>query len=142
MFKDGLKAEKLDGIFIINSNLEEIDIPEEKIVDSYKNLREVEDLFDDFKNFVDVNPVRHWKESRVRAHVFICILSLLLKRIFEIDCYKGKGIMIALEEISKLKLMQCQINNYDSSKKETSLLESDNSNLFPLYTNGLIHRRV
>ncbi len=115
-----LEEEKRDGIFIINTNLTEIDISKEKVIDSYKNLREVEDLFDDFKNFVDVNPVRHWKEKRVRSHVFICILSLLLKRIFEIDCYKGKGIMIALEEMSKLKFMKCQINNYNPTMEKVS----------------------
>jgi len=34
-----------------------------KVVDSYKNLQEVEILFDDFKNFVDVRPIRHWLEE-------------------------------------------------------------------------------
>ena len=27
-------------------------------------------LFDDLKNFVDIRPIRHWIEVRVRAHVF------------------------------------------------------------------------
>jgi len=36
--------------------------------------------FDDLKNFVDIRPVRHWLEVRVRSHVFICILALLLKK--------------------------------------------------------------
>ncbi|RKY55105.1 MAG: hypothetical protein DRP89_03935 [Candidatus Neomarinimicrobiota bacterium] len=56
-----------------------------KVVESYKNLKEVEMLFDDLKNFVDKRPIRHWLEVRVRAHVFICVLALLLKRIFEIN---------------------------------------------------------
>ncbi len=125
------KTEKQDGIFILNTNLSEIVIKKEKIIDSYKNLREVEDLFDDFKNFVDVNPVRHWKENRVRAHVFICILSLLLKRVFEIDSYKSKAVMTSLEEISKLKLILCQVNDEETFKTIT-VPSSTQSNIFKL----------
>ena len=66
-------------------------------------------LFDDLKNFVDIRPVRHWLEVRVRAHVFICILALLLKRIFEIDCLQGKCVMEPLEEISKSKLIKYEV---------------------------------
>lgn len=57
----------------------------DKVAESYKNLKEVEMLFDDFKNFVDSRPLRHWLENRVRAHVSIGMVALLLKRIFEIN---------------------------------------------------------
>jgi transposase len=126
-----IKTEKQDGIFILNTDLSERVIKKEQIIDSYKNLREVEDLFDDFKNFVDVNPVRHWKEKRVRSHVFICILSLLLKRVFEIDSYKSKAVMIPLEEVSKLKLMICQVNDEETFKTIT-VPSSIQSNIFKL----------
>ena len=118
-------AEKLDGIFVLTSSLSKEKISKEKIIDSYKNLREVEDLFDDLKNFVDINPVRHWLEERVRSHVFICILALLLKRLFEIEYFKGKkGITIALEEIGKLKLIRHRIRNYAANKDNFSEFNS------------------
>jgi len=101
------EEEELDGIFILTTNRS--DFNAEKIIDSYKNLREVETLFDDLKHFVDIRPVRHWIENRVRAHVFICILSLLLKRIFEINYMKGKAVMEPLEEISKSKLVYYRV---------------------------------
>ncbi|MBU0764570.1 MAG: hypothetical protein KJ607_07030 [Bacteroidetes bacterium] len=85
------------------------DLPVSKIVESYKNLKEVELLFDDLKNFVDVRPVRHWLEIRVRAHVFICILSLLLKRILELNYLKNKSVTELLEEISKVKLVKYKV---------------------------------
>jgi len=78
-------------------------------VDSYKNLREVEMLFDDLKDFVDIRPIRHWLVVRVRAHVFQYILALLLKRIFEINYMNGKAIMHPLEEISKSKLIKYEV---------------------------------
>jgi len=99
--------EKMDGIFILTTSRQ--DLETKKIVESYKNLKEVEMLFDDLKNFVDIRPIRHWLTVRVRAHVFICILSLLLKRILEIDCLQGKCVMEPLEEISKSKLIKYKV---------------------------------
>ncbi|MCP4762323.1 MAG: IS1634 family transposase [archaeon] len=101
------EKEKTDGVFILTTSRSDIEI--DKVVDSYKNLKEIEILFDDLKNFVDINPVRHWLEARVRAHVLICILSLLLKRVFEINYMKGKAILEALEEISKLKFVKYKV---------------------------------
>ena len=91
-----------------------------------KNLQEVEILFDDLKNFVDIRPIRHWLEVRVRAHVFICVLALLLKRIFEINYMGGKCIMEPLEEISKSKLVKYRVK---FSKRESR------TQTFPKVTN-------
>jgi transposase len=103
-----LAQEKLrDGIFILQTNRE--DLSAAKVVDSYKDLKEVEALFDDLKHFVDLQPIRHWLTRRVRAHVFLCILALLLKRIFEINHLGGKATLQPLEEISKLKLVFYQV---------------------------------
>ncbi len=99
--------EKYDGVFVLLTSQDELDI--EKVVKSYKNLREVETLFDDFKNFVDIRPVRHRLEVRVRGHVFICILALLLKRIYEIDCLGSKSMTEPLEELDKVKLIRYKV---------------------------------
>ena len=99
--------DKLDGIFILTTNRTDLEI--KKVVDAYKNLKEVEMLFDDLKHFVDIRPVRHWLEVRVRAHVFLCILALLLKRILEIEYFGTKSLMEPLEEISKSKLVKYKI---------------------------------
>jgi len=94
------QEKKFDGIFVLLSSRH--DLEARKVVESYKNLKEVEMLFDDLKNFVDIRPIRHWLVVRVRAHVLICVLALLLKRIIEINDLRGKCIMEPLEEISKL----------------------------------------
>lgn len=101
------RHQQMDGIFILLTDRYDLSIS--KVVESYKNLQEVELLFDDLKNFVDIRPVRHWLPIRVRAHVFICIMSLLLKRIFEINYLKGKSVTKPLEEISKVKLVKYKV---------------------------------
>jgi len=99
--------ETFDGVFTLLAN--RYDLEAEKIVASYKNLQEVETLFDDLKNFVDIRPIRHWLVKRVRSHVFICILALLVKRIFEINYLGGKAVTEPLEEINKAKLIKYKI---------------------------------
>ena len=115
---------KFDGIFVLLSS--RYDLEPCKVVETYKNLKEVEMLFDDLKNFVDIRPIRHWLEVRVRAHVFLCVLALLLKRIFEINYMGGKCITEPLEEISKSKLVKYKVK---FSKRE------DRTQTFPKVTN-------
>jgi len=122
------QAKRLDGIFVLVTNRS--DLKKGKVVESYKNLQEVEILFDDFKNFVDVRPIRHWLEKRVRAHIFICILALLLKRIFEINYLGGKAVTEALEEISKSKLIKYKVQF--STKEERSRIIHKVTNTNPL----------
>jgi len=100
-------AEKKDGIFILQTN--RTDLKKEEIVTSYKNLKEVEEINDGLKNFVDVRPVRHILEKRIRAHVFICMLALLLKRIAELNYFGKKFLTETLEEISKVKYVKYKV---------------------------------
>jgi len=123
--QDKIKQEKkFDGIFVLLSS--RYDLKASEVVESYKNLKEVEMLFDDLKNFVDIRPIRHWLQVRVRAHVFICVLALLLKRIFEIHYLQSKCTMEPLEEISKSKLIKYKVK---FSKRE------NRSQTFPKVTN-------
>jgi len=118
------QEKKFDGIFVLLSS--RYDLKPREVVESYKNLKEVEMLFDDLKNFVDIRPIRHWLQDRVRAHVFICVLALLLKRIFEIHYMQSKCTMEPLEEISKSKLIKYKVK---FSKRESR------SQTFPKVTN-------
>lgn len=99
--------ERLDGVFALLASRD--DLAMDKVTESYKNLKEVEALFDDFKNFVDIRPLRHWLEKRVRAHVCICMFALLLKRIFEINYLGGKSVTEPLAEVEKAKLVKYKV---------------------------------
>ena len=113
------QEETLDGIFVLLTTRETL--APGKVVDSYKNLKEVEMLFDDLKHFVDIQPIRHWLAQRVRAHVFLCILALLLKRIFEINYLGGKSTMEPLEELSKSKLIKYKVR-FSEREERTQII--------------------
>ena len=55
----------------------------EDIALGYKQLLEVERSWRDLKQVIDLRPVYHRKEERIRAHVILCWLALLLIRVAE-----------------------------------------------------------
>jgi hypothetical protein len=57
----------------------------EDIAVGYKQLLEVERGWRDMKQVIDLRPVFHRKEERIRAHIILCWLALLLARIAETD---------------------------------------------------------
>jgi len=58
------QEKKFDGIFILLSS--RYDLKPYEVVESYKNLKEVEMLFDDLKNFMDKDaaPSHSWTQTR------------------------------------------------------------------------------
>jgi hypothetical protein len=55
----------------------------EDIALGYKQLLEVERGWRDMKQVLDLRPVYHRREDRIRAHVVLCWLALLLIRVIE-----------------------------------------------------------
>lgn len=66
---------KLDGIYVIRTSVPKEEMAAEKVVDAYKGLAWVERAFRSQKSDLDVRPIRHRTEPRVRAHVFLCMLA-------------------------------------------------------------------
>jgi transposase len=84
---DAAKAkteENLDGKYLLRTANPELSA--EDIALGYKQLLEVERGWRDMKQFIDLRPVYHRKEERIRAHVILCWLALLLARIAENAC--------------------------------------------------------
>jgi Transposase DDE domain len=73
--------EKLDGKYLLRTS--DPTLSPEDIALGYKQLAEVERGWRDLKHVLDLRPVYHRKEERIRAHVLLCWLALLLIRIAE-----------------------------------------------------------
>jgi hypothetical protein len=66
----------LDGLYVIRTNLPEAAIGAADVVSAYKSLSQVERAFRSLKSVdLDIRPIHHWLSGRVRAHVFLCMLS-------------------------------------------------------------------
>jgi Transposase DDE domain len=77
-----VKAEaRLDGKFLLSTS--DPDLSAEDVALGYKNLLEAERAFQDLKTTLELRPVYHHLERRIRAHVLLCWLALLLARVAE-----------------------------------------------------------
>jgi transposase len=77
-----VKAEaRLDGKYLLATS--DPDLSAEDVALGYKNLLEAERGFRDLKSQLLLRPVFHRLEHRIRAHVLLCWLALLLTRVAE-----------------------------------------------------------
>jgi hypothetical protein len=77
--QDSIAAEaKLDGIYVLRTSVASGDLDSGQVVSSYKALAQVERAFRAFNTDLGIRPVRHRTETRVRAHVFLRMLSYYL----------------------------------------------------------------
>ena len=77
--QDSIAAEaKLDGIYVLRTSVQASDLDSTDVVSSYKALAQVERAFRAFNTDLGIRPIRHRTEDRVRAHVFLRMLSYYL----------------------------------------------------------------
>ena len=79
---DSIAAEAaLDGFYVVRTSLPEGQLDAGETVAAYKNLSAVERAFRTFK-LIDLNvrPIHHRLESRVRAHLLLCMLAYYVER--------------------------------------------------------------
>ena len=74
---DRIAAEaRLDGFYVIRTNVEDKVLTADSVVGAYKGLARVERAFRSLKTVdLHIRPIHHWLAPRVRAHVFLCLLA-------------------------------------------------------------------
>jgi transposase len=72
---------KLDGKYLIRTS--DPSLSTEDIALGYRQLLEVERGWRDMKQILDLRPIYHRHTDRIRAHIILCWLALLLIRIAE-----------------------------------------------------------
>ena len=77
------QEEKLDGKYLLSTSDQHLSA--EDIALGYKQLMEVERAFRTLKGSLSLRPIYHSKDDRIRSHVLLCWLALLLIRIAEVE---------------------------------------------------------
>src|SRR4051812_8112331 len=70
--------ERLDGKYLLSTS--DPDLSAEDVALGYKNLLEAERGFRNLKSTLELRPVFHRLEHRIRAHILLCWLALLMTR--------------------------------------------------------------
>jgi transposase len=77
--KEQIAAEAaLDGIYVLRTSVPQSELTAPDAVRAYKQLKEVERAFRTLKGPLELRPIHHRLEDRVKAHVFLCMLSYYL----------------------------------------------------------------
>lgn len=70
------RYQRLDGCYVIRSNVGAERHTKEELRNHYKDLKYVEQAFRTMKTTdIQVRPIRHFKEEHVRGHIFVCFLA-------------------------------------------------------------------
>jgi transposase len=104
-----------EGKYVIQT--EEPNLSPVEAVASYKQLNEVERGFAHLKGLMEVRPVYHHKDDRVRAHVFVAALALLLDRALEKKLRAAGSTLSSPAAWQALETVRCvEMNIGDRSK--------------------------
>jgi hypothetical protein len=69
----------IDGIYVIRTSVEAVALNPAEVVEAYKDLANIERDFRSIKtDDLQVRPIRHRLEDRVKAHLLICMLARYL----------------------------------------------------------------
>lgn len=107
-----LQREKnLEGKYLISTS--EGQFSAQDAVRMYKELSDVESGFRSLKDVLQMRPIYHKLERRVRAHIFVAALALLLTRVME-RRLKDAGVLMsaaqALQALSTIRLVSFRLD--------------------------------
>jgi transposase len=110
--KENIEYEKIIcGKWVLKT--ENFELKTEETIEVYKNLSEIERTFRTIKSFLDLRPIYHRDEYRVKGHIFVCVLAFYIQKIIEKYLDKA-GIDLsgieAIELFSRIKLIKSRIN--------------------------------
>lgn len=95
-------AERLDGKFVVHGNDDSLSA--EDLALGYKQLQRVEEAWRRLKSGLQLRPVYHFAPQRIRAHVALSVLALLLERVAERAC--GETWRNIRDDVKRIKLAQ------------------------------------
>jgi len=110
---------KIDGFYVLTSDV--IELSTEEVRTKYKSLQMVEQAFRTMKTTdLFMRPIRHWNAERVRAHVFVCMLSYMViwkaRQVFAEFLQPDEELRVSLRTIWK-KLEKVQIGRVKIGNK-------------------------
>lgn len=86
---------RYDGKYVLRTNTE---LPAAQVAQAYKQLWMVEQAFRELKSQLDLRPMYHWTDTRIRGHVAICFLA------FYLECRLRQLLQVARPDLSCSKV--------------------------------------
>ncbi len=110
------QEEKLDGIYIIRTSILSEEMDGKSAVKNYKSLSKVEEAFRCYKTIdLNVRPIYHYKDERVKAHIFLCMLAYYVEWHMK---EKLKSMLFEDEELVEISEEQLNFIRSESGKEK------------------------
>jgi hypothetical protein len=106
----------LDGKWLLRTS--DLTLTPDDLAAAYKQLLAVERGWRDFKGALGLRPVFHYREDRIRAHIQLCWLALLLLRVIEIAT--GDTWRNVRRELDRMHLVTLATNAGQIAQRTTS----------------------
>lgn len=104
----------LDGVYIVTTNVPEEKLSADGAVAGYKSLRNVEQAFRTMKTtLLELRPIFHRLEDRVRAHAFLCMLA------YYVVWHMRQALEPLLTEAEGFTSLQALLNNLGTIERHT-----------------------
>ena len=87
---------RYDGLWVLDTST---DLPAGEVAQAYKSLWRVERAFRTLKSPLELRPVRHWTEPRIRGHVVVCFLAFLVRTALERRLFEEGDLQAGLAEV-------------------------------------------
>jgi len=101
------REQEMLGLYFLQTDVEELS--EEEVMRAYVQLQEVEAAFRELKDFLKLRPIYHYRQERVEAHVFVCVLAYLLEKLLALKL-RAAGVELsarrALEELERVEVVR------------------------------------
>jgi transposase len=88
-----------DGVFVLTTNTRLSCV---QVVERYKDLWQIENAFRQLKSELEVGPIYHHKDRRIRAHIMICFMAFCMK----VALYKKLKLFFKKESFSMTVLLR------------------------------------
>ncbi len=98
---------EFDGYYAVQSSE---NLSPEQILSAYHSLWKIEESFRIMKHTIEVRPVYHWTEKRIRGHLVVCFLSFLFMRMLESALNKDVSTERIKEALQSVTLTEFSID--------------------------------
>ncbi len=102
---------RYDGKYVLMTNT---DCDAAQAALAYKQLWRVENVFRELKSTLDLRPVYHWTEKRIRGHIAVCFLALYLEAVFMVklkEIAPDTSVQHVLRDIKRVKAVAVEVGN-------------------------------